>query len=91
MSSPGGSERRSCRCRVVLALFFPPYIPGMTSALFWTEIFGSMPRSAGVTGAEGSLDAGLAKTILAGSGMERFLNSGFMRTRRVWALHVLPI
>jgi hypothetical protein len=91
MSSPGGSERRSCRCRVVLALFFPPYIPGMTSAPFWPESFGSGPRSAGVTGAEGSLDAGLAETILAGSGMERFLNSGFMRTRRLWALRALPI
>ena len=49
-------------------------------APFWPESFDSGPRSAGVTGAEGSLDAGLAKAILAGAGMERSLNSGFMGT-----------
>jgi hypothetical protein len=48
------------------------YIPGMTSAPFRPECFGSGPRSAGVTGAEGSLDAELAETILAESGMKGF-------------------
>jgi len=39
-------------------------------ASFRSESFGSGPRSAGGTGAEGSLDAELAETILAEFGME---------------------
>jgi hypothetical protein len=42
----------------------------MIGASFRSESFGSRPRSAGVTRAEGSLDAELAETILAESGME---------------------
>lgn len=47
------------------ALLFHPYIPGMIGTPFLPERFGSGPRSAAVSGAEGSLDAELAETILA--------------------------
>ena len=68
-----GLDCRSWHRRLPLAaalgLFFS-YIPGMIGASFRSESFGSGPRSAGVTGAEGNPDAELAETILADSGME---------------------
>jgi len=53
-----------------LGLFLLLYIPGMIGAPFLPESFGSEPRSAAASGAKGSLDAELAETILAESGME---------------------
>jgi hypothetical protein len=72
----------------------------MTSKPFRPECFGSGPRSAGVTGAAGSLDAELAETILArsgnagtvsnphsiGSGMDRLSDQAYPE-RRAHAAH----
>ena len=52
--------------------------PGIIGASFRPESFGSRPRSAGATGAEGSLEAELAGTILKYCGVEEVVLFWFL-------------